>query len=73
MAKQKSVIAKIPDTEYREVVMPYPSGNQYFITYNSAKDIRTLWMQVPEGYERLATDDTPIALYEKVAALEGRS
>ena len=72
MAKAKNAVTKIPSSETIEVQMPYPSGNQYLITYNPAKDIRTLWRKIDGGYENLQTADSPVPFYDWVAATEGK-
>lgn len=73
MARAKNnTVTKIPAGEKVEVTMPYPSGNLYLITYNLAKDIRTLWRKMETGYECMQTDDSPMPLYDLVNAAEAK-
>lgn len=65
--KSSKVVKKIPPSECGTgVVCKTQSGKIYKITQNPDKGKHTLWKPLDDGYEKLATADSPYDLYEKI-------
>lgn len=61
------VIKKLPVSECGiGVLCKTKSGKLYKISQNPDKKKHTLWRIVDEGYEKIATADSPYDLYEKI-------
>lgn len=65
MAKKKSdkstIVKSIPSSETgARTGCKTKSGKEYLITNNPIKEKFTLWLVVPDGYEKLSVADNPL-------------
>jgi len=60
-------VKKIPDSENgRGVVCKTKSGKKYVISHSEDKPKHTLWLIVEDGYQKIATGESPYDLYELI-------
>lgn len=60
-------VKKIPDSENgRGIVCKTLSGKKYVISHNEEKGKHILWLIVDEGYQKVATGNSPYELYELI-------
>ena len=63
-------IKKIPKSEDGcGVIQKTADGTIYHITNNTTTKRFTLWRECPDGYLKIKTANSPLALYEKIDML----
>lgn len=65
MKEEKKLYKAIPATETGRTVTCEASDGTYLITNCPEKQRFTLW-KIDNGYEKIATGDSPIPLYDKI-------
>lgn len=61
-----TVVKNLPVSEDGHGVVYRTKAKEYIVSQNTKKEIFTLWLVVDGGYEKIATSNNPIKLYEKV-------
>lgn len=59
-------VKSIPSSEDGYGVVIKTENSIYIVSQNTAKGKFTLWKETSSGYEKIATADSPLKLYEKV-------
>lgn len=66
---EQKTVKKIPTSDSGvRVLCRTKSGDEYTISQNPMKDRSrfTLWRNLSDGYEKVASADSPSALYQKI-------
>ena len=71
MAKATSkIVNSIPNSETGKGVVcytkPNESGDKYIVSQNPLKEQFTLWKCIEDGFEKIATANSPLDLYNKI-------
>ncbi len=65
--RKDAIYKTLPSSENGTgVTCPTNTGQQYYISQNKEKGKHTLWRIVAEGYQKVATADSPYDLYDKI-------
>lgn len=70
--KDNKILKQIPKTEHN-TVRCIINNHVYLLTWDKTKDKHSLWAVYKNGFEKLATKNSPLELYDAIDKLEDKN